>query len=170
MREGPKKASPYPKADLTLRALARLVDLLVAFALAWWAPPVGPFAAAVYVLVADALMNGQSPGKRLFGIRVMSVPRRAPAGLVDSVLRNSPFALVAVFASVPWLWPALFAAGVPILAFESYRVVVEKQGIRIGDMFADTQVVDGKVLAKPEPASQPLATPAPARPSSSARA
>ncbi len=168
--EGRKEGSPYPKADLTLRALARLVDFVVAFALAWYAPPVGPIAAAVYMLVADALMNGQSLGKRLFGVRAVSVSRRAPAGLMESVLRNSPFALVAVFGSVPFLWTALFVAGPVILVFEGYRAVTEPQGIRMGDLFADTQVVDGKVLAKAETASQPLGTPAPVRPSSSASA
>ncbi len=161
---------PYPKADLSLRALARLVDFLVAFALAWYAPPVGPVAAALYMLVADALMNGQSLGKRLFGVRAMSTARRVPAGLVDSVLRNSPFALVAVFGAAPLLWPALFVAGVPILAVETYRAVTNAEGLRVGDLMAETQVVDGKVVAKPEAAREPLATPAPARPSSSASA
>jgi uncharacterized RDD family membrane protein YckC len=161
---------PYPKADLTLRALARLVDFLVAFALAWYAPPVGPVAAALYMLVADALMNGQSLGKRLFGVRAMSLTRRAPAGLVDSVLRNSPFALVAVFGAAPQLWLALFVAGVPMIAVEAYRVVTHPQGLRVGDLMAETQVVDGKVLAKPEAVGQSLATPAPVRPSSSASA
>ncbi len=170
MREARREGSPYPKADLTLRALARLVDFLVAFALAWYAPPVGPIAAAVYMLVADALMNGQSVGKRLFGVRVMAVSRRAPAGLVDSVLRNSPFALVAVFGSVALLWPVFFVAGLPMVGFETYRVATHPLGLRVGDLFADTQVVDGKVLAKPEKVPQPLATPAPARPSSSASA
>lgn len=170
LREGRKEGSPYPKADLTLRALARLVDFLVAFALAWCAPPVGPIAAAVYMLVADALMNGQSLGKRLFGVRAISVSRRAPAGLVESVLRNSPFALVAVFGSVALLWPALFVAGPAILLFEGYRAVTEPQGIRMGDLFADTQVVDGKVLARPAGASQPLGAPTTVRPSSSATA
>jgi len=170
LREGRKESSPYPKADLTLRALARLVDFLVAFALAWYAPPVGPIAAAVYMLVADALMNGQSLGKRLFGVRAMSVARRAPAGLMESVLRNSPFALVAVFGSVALLWPALFVAGPAILVFEGYRAVTEPQGIRMGDLFADTQVVDGKVLARSAATGQPLGTPAPVRPSSSASA
>lgn len=170
MGDARKENPPYPKADLSLRALARLIDFLLAFALAWWAPPAGPVVAALYMLVADALMNGQSLGKRLFGVRVMSVPHRVPAGLQESVLRNSPFALVAVFGSVTWLWPALFVAGVPIVAFEAYRVAVDPQGFRIGDLFADTQVVDGKVLAKPEVSPQPLAPAAPARPSSSATA
>jgi uncharacterized RDD family membrane protein YckC len=152
-----------------LRALARLVDFLVALALGWYVPPVGPVAAALYMLVADSLMNGQSLGKRLFGVRAVSVVHRAPATLVDSVLRNSPFALVAVFGAAPLLWPALFVAGVPILAVETYRAVTHPLGLRVGDLMAETQVVDGKVLAKPEVA-QPLATTTPARPSSSASA
>ncbi len=33
MREARREGSPYPKADLTLRALARLVDFALAFGL-----------------------------------------------------------------------------------------------------------------------------------------
>jgi uncharacterized RDD family membrane protein YckC len=161
------EGSPYPKADLTLRALARLVDSALAVLLVVSAPPVGPFAAALYLLAADSLFHGQSPGKRLFGVRVIVVPRRAPAGVQESLLRNSPFALVAVFASVPWLWLIFFVAGLLIVAFESYLVFTDRLGIRIGDVFADTQVVDAKVLAQAEE-RRALATPAPARPSSSA--
>jgi uncharacterized RDD family membrane protein YckC len=169
MRDARPEGSPYAKADLTLRGLARLVDFTLAFALAQTAPPVGPILAAIYLLVADGLMNGQSVGKRLFGVRVVVVPRRAAAGFHESLLRNAPFALVAVFASVPPLWPVLLVAGVPIVAFESWMIFTDRLGIRVGDIFADTQVVDGKVLAKGEVA-RPLATATPAPPSSSARA
>ena len=166
--ERKEEGSPYPKADLTLRALARLVDFVLATALALYSPPAGPIAAAAYLLVADGLMGGQSPGKRLFGIRVVDVRRRTPVGFQESVLRNSPFALVAVFGSVTWLWPVLFVAGLPIVVYETWRIVTDKLGVRIGDVFADTQVVDAKELAKPEAEVRPLATPTPARPSSSA--
>ncbi len=169
MRDARPEGSPYAKADLTLRGLARLVDFTIAFALAQTAPPVGPILAALYLLVADGLMNGQSIGKRIFGVRVVVVPRRASAGFHESLLRNAPFALVAVFASVPPLWPVLLVAGVPIVAFESWMIFTDRLGIRIGDIFADTQVVDGKVLAKGE-APRPLAQAAPAPPGSSASA
>ncbi len=169
MRDARPEGSPYAKADLTLRGLARLVDFTLAFALAQTAPPVGPILAALYLLVADGLMNGQSLGKRLFGVRVVVVPRRASAGFHESLLRNAPFALVAVFASVPPLWPVLLVAGIPIVAFEGWMILSDRLGIRIGDIFADTQVVDGKVMAKGEEPARPLAaTPAP--PSSSASA
>ena len=115
-------------------------------------------------------MQGQSIGKKVFGVRTVVVPRRAPAGYHESMLRNAPFALVAVFWSVPVLWPVLFVAGVPIVAFEAYMIWSDRLGIRIGDVFADTQVVDGKVLAKDTAVAAGLSQAAPAPPGPSASA
>jgi hypothetical protein len=147
--------SPYPKADTTLRALARLCDLGLAFAVANAAHEIGPILAAAYLLAADGLVHGQSIGKRLFGVRAMVRPatpggRGRPAGYRESVLRNAPFALVALFFGVPYLWVVLFLAGVPILAYEAWRVWKDRLGLRMGDLFADTQVVDGKIVSKIE--------------------
>ncbi len=169
MRDARPEGSPYPKADLTLRALARLVDFTVAFALAQ-IHQLGPVLAATYLLVADGLFQGQSIGKKLFGVRAVVVPRRAPAAYYESMLRNASFALVAVFWSVPLLWPVLFVAGVPIVAFETYMIFTDRLGIRIGDIFADTQVVDAKVLAKDEAVSPNLTPVAPAPPPPTASA
>jgi hypothetical protein len=55
---------------------------------------------------------------------------------------------VAIFYAVPVLWPVLFVVGLPILGFEAYMIFTDRLGIRIGDIFADTQVVDAKVLSK----------------------
>jgi uncharacterized RDD family membrane protein YckC len=148
MRDARPEGSPYPKADLTLRGLARLADFALAFVLARTAPQIGPILAAFYLLVADGLMHGQSVGKRIFGVRTMVVPKRGPAGYQESALRNAPFALVAIFWAIPLLWPVLFVAGLPIVGFEAYMIFTDRLGIRIGDIFADTQVVDGKVLSK----------------------
>lgn len=166
MREVRKHGSPYPKADLTLRGLARAVDLLLAFSVAVAAPRIGPLFAAIYLLVADGLVNGQSIGKRLFGVRAVVVPDRPgargwPAGYRESALRNAPFALVALFYGVPVLWIVLLVAGIPIVLFESYMVWTDRLGLRIGDVFADTQVVDAKVLAKGEIPSGGLGATAP---------
>jgi hypothetical protein len=49
---------------------------------------------------------------------------------------------------VPLLWPVLLIAGVPIVAFEAWQVYDDQLGIRIGDFFADTQVVDAKVFTR----------------------
>lgn len=170
MRDARPEGSPYPKADLTLRGLARLADFSLAFVVAQTAPQVGPFLAAFYLLAADGLMSGQSVGKRIFGVRTVVVPSRAPAGYQESLLRNAPFALVAVFWAVPLLWPMFFIAGLPIVAFEAYMIYTDRLGIRIGDIFADTQVVDAKVLSKDAAVARPLAPVAPAPPGPSATA
>jgi uncharacterized RDD family membrane protein YckC len=164
MRDARPEGSPYPKADLTLRGLARLADFALALVLARTAPQIGPILAAFYLLAADGLMNGQSVGKRIFGIRTVHVTRRAAAGYHESVLRNAPFALVAIFWAIPLLWPMLFVAGVPIVGFEAYMIFTDRLGIRIGDIFADTQVVDAKVLSKAGEIAhgiRPIATPPP---------
>ena len=57
MRDARREDSPYPKADLTLRGLARLADFAVAFALGQASPQLGPVLAAFYLLVADGLMH-----------------------------------------------------------------------------------------------------------------
>jgi uncharacterized RDD family membrane protein YckC len=157
MRDARPEGSPYPKADLTLRGLARAFDMALSFALASVAGPAGPAFACLYLLAADGLHHGQSLGKRVFGVRAMVLPRGAvhpqrgrPAGYRESLLRNLPFALLALFYSLPVLWLVLFLAGVPILAFESWMVWSDRLGVRIGDIFADTQVVDAKVVSRIE--------------------
>lgn len=148
MRELRHEDSPYPKADLTLRILARLADFAFAIVAARLHPPIGPLLAAAYLLLADGISHGQSFGKRIFGVRAVVVSRRAPAGFRESILRNAPFGLVMVFVAVPLLWPVLVVAGVPIVAFETWQVFEDRLGIRIGDFFADTQVVDAKVFTR----------------------
>jgi hypothetical protein len=147
--------SPWPKADLTLRALARLADVGLAVGFAAAAPALGPILAAAYLLVADGLIHGQSIGKRLFGVRVMVRPstpagRGRPAAYRESVLRNAPFALVSLFYGVVYFWVVLLLVGVPIVAWEAWRVWKDERGVRMGDLFADTQVVDGKIVSKIE--------------------
>jgi len=147
MDEGRREGSPYPKADLTLRGLARLADFTIAFAMATSFAGVGPLVAAFYLLVADGLMHGQSPGKKIFGVKAVDPATRAPAGFQESMLRNAPFALAALFWALPLLWPVFFVVGLPIIAYEAWRVWDEPLGRRLGDAFADTQVVDAKVVA-----------------------
>jgi len=164
VRDARREGSPYPKADLSLRALARLADFTLWFMLAQTSPQAGPLLAALYLLVADGLISGQSIGKKIFGIRVVVVPRRAPAGYQESMLRNAPFALVAIFYAVPFLWPVLLVAGIPIVAFEAYMIYTDRLGVRIGDIFADTQVVDAKVLSGSDAVARDLTPVAPVPP------
>ncbi len=161
---------PYAKADLTLRGLARGFDFAVALALGLAAPfVVGPLLAAGYLAVADGLLHGQSPGKRLFGVRVVLPRRRLSAGFSESLERNAPFAVVALCWALPLLWPVFVLVGLPVVAVEAWRAWREPLGLRYGDLLAETQVVDGKVMVSdPTPARLGAVTPAP--PGQAARA
>jgi uncharacterized RDD family membrane protein YckC len=154
---------PYAKADLTLRGLARGFDFAVALAVGLAAPfVIGPLLAAGYLAVADGLLHGQSPGKRLFGVRVVVPARRASAGLTESIQRNAPFAVVALCWALPLLWPVFVLVGLPVVAVEGWKAWREPLGLRYGDTLAETQVVDGKVMVtEPAPAQLGPATPAP---------
>ena len=128
----PSRASPTP-GRLALSAIAGEAGVIAGF---------------LYLLVADAIFSGQSVGKRIAGIKVVHVPTRTPANVVQSVIRNSPFALAFAFYAIPLAgWFLLIVVGLPLLAFEGYMVYSDHLGIRIGDVFADTQVIDTKVIA-----------------------
>lgn len=140
-RSARRPGSPYPGAELLPRLVARLADLLVAALFASFIPVVGSILALVYLLLADGLPNGQSPGKRLLGVRVVHVPSRQPATVRQSIVRNLPIAIAFGLALSPWL--ALLA--VPIALFEAHMLQSDPLGVRIGDVFADTQVIDTKI-------------------------
>jgi uncharacterized RDD family membrane protein YckC len=176
VKDARREGSPYPKADLTLRALARLADLALAFAFANAVPQFGPPIAALYLLVADGLTQGQSIGKKIFGVRTVVLPpegsrstRGAPAGYRESILRNAAFGFVALFFGIGFVgWLVVVLVGVPVIAFEAWMVWSDRLGIRIGDIFADTQVVDGKVVTKAVVPAADLRTPAPQGPATGA--
>ncbi len=140
-RSARRKGSPYPKAELAPRLVAKGIDLLLAYLLAWIVPALGPLVGMAYLLVADAIHNGQSIGKRIMGIRTVHIPSRSSCSITHSAIRNLPNSLA--FALT--LNPVLILVSGPILAFEAYMAFSDPQGIRIGDIFADTQVVDGKI-------------------------
>jgi uncharacterized RDD family membrane protein YckC len=147
-RSARRQGSPYPKAGLLARGVGRSADLIVSLAFSALFHEVGVLAGLLYLLVADALWHGQSIGKKIAGTRAVHVPDRTPAGLKESMLRNLPFALAFLFYSVPLIgWLLFFVVGLPVIGFEGYMVYSDALGIRIGDIFADTQVIDGKVVA-----------------------
>lgn len=145
------EGSPYPKAELLPRLLARLTDSILAAVLPAAAGTVGGIAAVLYLLFADGVFHGQSPGKKLLGIKVVRLAGRLPAaGEIDSresALRNFPFALALLLFFIPTIGHFLFlTAGSALIVFEGWQVVSDKLGLRMGDSFAGTQVVDTKVL------------------------
>ncbi|AKJ04886.1 putative RDD family membrane protein YckC [Archangium gephyra] len=87
---------------------------------------VGVFATQwVYWTAAEVLMDGQTPGKRLVGIRVVRVDG-SPVGVLESAVRN----LVRVVDSLP----LVYAVGV-------LSVLLTRQHRRLGDLLAGTLLV-----------------------------
>jgi uncharacterized RDD family membrane protein YckC len=141
------EGSPYPKAELLPRLLARLTDLILAAFLPIAAGPAGGILAVLFLLFADGMLHGQSPGKKLMGIKVVHLPSRREADYRESALRNFPFALALLAHLLPSIGEFLFwTVGPAILVYEGFRVVSDKLGLRVGDLLGQTQVVDTKVL------------------------
>ena len=148
---GPREeeGSPYPKASLWLRTGARLVDLSVAWGLWVLLGQVGLLAALLFILLADGMIEGQSIGKRVFGIRVVHLPTRSIGRHRDSAIRNAPLALIALFGMLPPpLGLVAFLVSLAVLGgAECWATLKDPLGQRRGDHWAQTQVVDAKVVA-----------------------
>ena len=141
--------SPYPRCSLLLRGMARLADVGVAWVLALAAGRAGLVVAVLYLLLADGIVRGQSVGKRIFGVKVVFLPMRTDARFRDSTLRNAPLALIVLLRMMPE--PLGLRAGlaglVVIAGIEAWKAVRDPLGRRLGDVWAQTQVVDGKVVS-----------------------
>jgi uncharacterized RDD family membrane protein YckC len=128
------------KADYLPRFVARIIDLLVAAALAHVARPVGFFAGLTYVLIADGVMPGRSVGKAVIGLRVVTADGQ-PAGLRESILRNLPIGAAFLLAVIPWIGWLLAGA---VMALEGLLVVGNERGRRLGDELAQTHVMNAR--------------------------
>ncbi len=125
------------------RYIAKTIDFLIAWAFALLLPPVGPLAGLLYLLIADGFNEGQSPGKKLIGLRVVNEEDSSRISFKESVLRNVPFGIVYLFFIVPILgWILFIILGLPILFFESYLICSATDGIRVGDILARTKVIE----------------------------
>jgi uncharacterized RDD family membrane protein YckC len=124
--------SAYAKADVTKRLLAATTDAVIVVAgcrLYWSSGAVTYLAvAAAYVLLRDSV-RGQSIGKLLCGLVVISLETGRPATFATSFRRNAVLMLP--------------GANVVAVFLEGLTIVRDPQGQRLGDRLAQTQVVDG---------------------------
>jgi len=138
------------RANPVRRVGAKFVDLaVVMLAAVVVIYPLGPLVGFLYSIFADALpvkgFAGQSLGKRLFRLRAVSMRTdRAPElTLRDSVIRNAPVGVATFFALIPiWGWAILALIGFPLMIVEIYLLVRAPRGQRLGDVMADTEVVE----------------------------
>lgn len=138
------------KVSVANRMVAKLIDLLIVFFLARVLPEiVGPLLGFAYSLLADGInagqFQGQSIGKKLMKLKVMSTLRKKPADFRDSALRNTPVGVATIFALIPfWGWIILALVGIPLMIMEIYLMVTVETGHRLGDVMGDTEVIEVK--------------------------
>lgn len=128
------------------RFVAKSIDFVLIVAIyfvgdALWTP-VGVITAIVFCALQDGLGMGQSVGKRIIGLRVLDDETGLPCSLQRSVVRNLPFILVVLFAGITMLWVFALLIALPLICVETYLVVTVETGVRIGDVLANTLVVE----------------------------
>lgn len=127
------------KASLLLRVFAKILDFIIIAVIAEVVPRTGFYAGLFYILISDGLFNGRSLGKYLMGIRTVSLKNGQPCSIRDSVIRNSPFGVGFILYKIPLIgWIFL----VIIVAFEFIVLLGSKDGMRLGDEFANTMVTE----------------------------
>ena len=150
-------ALEFPLAGVGSRFLALAIDMLVQLAIGVLVFAVvagtwslvrpragGPWLLAIAVIAVfllfygyfagfEAFWHGQTPGKRLVGLRVLSVTGR-PARIDEAILRN----LLRVIDQLP----GVYAIGI-------VTMLVSSRNQRLGDLAAGTVVVHEKGLAAP---------------------
>ncbi len=149
------------KADLGSRFAAYILDAIVVVALTFVFAfmgtrmgGIGTLIGAAYILGRDGLTLGfathRSIGKQLMNLRPVRLDGR-PMDLETSIRRNWPLALGAVLSGLGALlggWiGAILGGALGMIAgllglVEAILVLTDAEGRRIGDKFAETQVVD----------------------------
>ncbi|MDH5347630.1 MAG: RDD family protein [Nitrospira sp.] len=137
----------YPKAHVLNRFIAKLIDLFIVVAAGEIAPQVGFLSGLAYILIADGFAGGKSIGKRLVGLQTMRLDGRGTVGFRESIIRNLPLGGAQIAYAIPYIgWLVSLA----IFAFESFLIIGNEQGRRLGDEVARTQVLDAGQLAVPD--------------------
>ena len=131
------------KADLTHRFLAKFIDGLIASAFYLILFPVGVLMGVTYLIIADGLFGGRSLGKRIIGLKVINIEDGGRITFKQSMIRNALFGIILLFSIVPYLgWVLIFTLGLLVIIFEIYYVIVDENGLRVGDLAAGTMVID----------------------------
>ncbi|MFA8435412.1 MAG: RDD family protein [Marinifilaceae bacterium] len=91
----------------------------------------------LYSLLKDGMKNGQSIGKRILNIKVISLRDNSSCNYGKSAGRNAMMTLLNLIPLVGWI-------------IEPILVLSENHGRRLGDKVADTMVVDSISVDSPE--------------------
>lgn len=138
------QAVPTDKVSTLTRCIAKGIDLCLIFLLSIVLPyPVGVLLGFIYTLIHDGIKDGQSLGKRLFHLKVVHLPERHACTIRESAIRNAPLGVATLFGIIPfWGWIILILLGIPLVALEIYLMLTQANGGRLGDVMADTKVIE----------------------------
>ncbi len=148
------------KADLTTRAVACFVDLLIVIGLSRLPDVLGFLSASGYILARDGLFQGRSVGKKLIGllVRTQDDEDQQPITYRESIIRNVPFEAAYILFLIPY---AGWVLGPAALVIEWLVALGDDRAMRIGDMLARTRVVQpnrNPVRTGPDDLPLPTAT------------
>lgn len=133
------------KADILHRLISKAIDLILVGILSRLFVPFGLFAGALYILISDGFFKGQSIGKWLTGIRVIyqtSEEKERPCDFRESFIRNLPYGILVILSSLPYIGYLFLFIGFLFVLVETYFIYADDRGVRIGDIYADTTVID----------------------------
>lgn len=134
------------EASLVNRISARVIDIIVTLILYFagdlFFPWLGMTIALGFGALQDSMGVGQSVGKRMMGLRVVEEPHRTACSVQSSIIRNLPFILLFLFCLVPTLRFIGALVVFPVLCLESYLLYHLDSGTRLGDILANTSVVE----------------------------
>lgn len=157
-----------PRADLTTRAVAGFVDILLVIGLARLPDILGFLSAMGYILVRDGFFDHQSIGKKLIGLRVaVSEDARPHEAYRESIIRNMTYAVAYLLFLIPFVGWVL---GPLAVGMECLAAVGDDRSMRIGDLLARTMVVTNTPIperpheASAQPPDAPANTPDPGSP------
>lgn len=124
------------------RLIAKAIDLFIVFCLSVMFFPLGLILGILYLSIADALMNGQSCGKRFMGFAVKSLEDGSPCSYKQSIIRNLPLTIPLFICVIPfWGWLLGAIVGAMLIGLEVYLLYNLDSGHRLGDVMADTSVM-----------------------------
>jgi len=145
------------RADITTRAVAGFVDLLLVIGLTRLPDVIGVLSAAGYILIRDGLFDRRSIGKKLIGLRVASLEDSGfKATYRESIMRNMPIVAGYFLFLIPY---AGWILGLVVLGAEGLTAIGDRAGMRIGDLLARTQVVLDLPVRAGEKTAPPQAAP-----------
>ena len=143
----------FKKSNVGNRVMAGLVDMVIAWVPTVILPGLGGILGLAYILTRDTVVyqfqkqekwKNRSVGKKLFGLKVINLNDEV-VDYVTSVKRNLPLCIGSIVGIIPvigWILGGLI--GLIVALIEIALIFSDNNGQRLGDKFAETQVVDAE--------------------------